>query len=90
MYAIRSYYAYLTNRKEQKDEHSRYNLLSEREQQVFRLMVEGKTTPQIGEILFVSPKTVEKHRLNIMRKLDLRNPVDMVKYAVRIGLIDLV
>lgn len=79
---------YLTNRKEKNDEHSRYNLLSEREQQVFRLMVEGKTTSEIGEILCVSPKTVEKHRLNIMKKLELRNPIDMVKYAVRIGLID--
>lgn len=79
---------YLSNRKEKNDELSRYDLLSEREQQVFRLMVEGKATTQIGEMLFVSPKTVEKHRVNIMKKLSLKNPIEMVKYAVRIGLVD--
>ena len=79
---------YLTHRKEKNRELSRYDLLSEREQQVFRLMVEGKTTAQTGDILCVSPKTVEKHRLSIMKKLNLRNLVDMIKYGVRIGVID--
>ncbi len=65
-----------------------YDLLSEREQQVFRLVVEGKSTNRIGQILCVSPKTVEKHRLNIMRKLEVNSLIDMVKYAVRIGIID--
>ncbi|HEX9873084.1 MAG TPA: response regulator transcription factor [Deferrimonas sp.] len=80
--------SYLSRRKEKNDELSRYDLLSEREQQVFRLMVEGKATAQIGHILCVSPKTVEKHRVNIMKKLSLKNPIEMVKYAVRIGLVD--
>ncbi|MDH5299088.1 MAG: response regulator transcription factor, partial [Desulfobulbaceae bacterium] len=44
---------------------SKYDLLSEREQQVFRLVIEGNTTRQIAEILCVSPKTAEKHRSNI-------------------------
>ncbi len=79
---------YLTHRIEKNKELSRYDLLSEREQQVFRLMVEGKTTAQTGDILCVSPKTVEKHRLSIMKKLNLRNLVDMIKYGVRIGVID--
>lgn len=79
---------YLAHRQEKNDELSRYNLLSEREQQVFRQMVEGKTTAQIGDILCVSPKTVEKHRLSIMKKLHLKNLVEMVRYALRIGLID--
>jgi two-component system response regulator NreC len=65
-----------------------YDLLSEREQQVFRLMVEGNTTNQIAEVLFVSPKTVEKHRYNVMKKLGMNNLLDLVKYAIKIGIID--
>ena len=65
-----------------------YELLSEREQQVFRLIVEGNSTGGIGELLCVSPKTVEKHRINIMRKLEVNHLIDLVKYAVRIGIID--
>ena len=65
-----------------------YDLLSEREQQVFRLVVEGNSTQRIGDLLCVSPKTVEKHRVSIMRKLEVGSLIDMVKYAVRIGVID--
>ena len=67
---------------------SGYDSLSEREQQVFRLMVEGNTTKQIAELLFVSPKTVEKHRANLMKKLGLSDLVDMIKYAIKINIID--
>jgi DNA-binding NarL/FixJ family response regulator len=65
-----------------------YDLLSEREQQVFRLMVEGGSTKQIADFLSLSPKTVEKHRASLMNKLDLRDLVSMVKYAIQIGIID--
>ena len=65
-----------------------YDLLSEREQQVFRLMVEGSPTKQIANVLSISPKTVEKHRSSIMNKLGLRDIVSMVKYAIKIGIID--
>ncbi len=65
-----------------------YHSLSERERQVFLLLVEGNSTNQISDILCISPKTVEKHRANILAKLKLRNPIEMVKYAIRIGLID--
>jgi DNA-binding NarL/FixJ family response regulator len=65
-----------------------FDLLSEREQQVFRLLAEGHTTLGIAEMLFVSPKTVEKHRVNIMRKLALDNMVALVKYAIRLGVIE--
>lgn len=65
-----------------------YDLLSEREQQVFRLMVEGNSTKQIADILCVSPKTVEKHRANLMKKLGVNDLVAMVKYAIKINIID--
>lgn len=65
-----------------------FHSLSAREQQVFRLIVDGHTTTQISDILCVSNKTVEKHRASIIRKLKISNPVDMVKFAVRIGVVD--
>jgi len=77
---------YLRNRKE-KSEVSSYNLLSEREQQVFRLLVEGRETFEAADILCISLKTVKKHRANIMKKLNIHNMVDLVKYAVKIGIV---
>ena len=79
--------SYLESRKEKPSVRG-YDLLSDREQQVFRLMVEGNSTAQIADILCVSPKTVEKHRANVMKKLGVRDLVAMVKYAVKIGIID--
>lgn len=73
---------------EEKQSMGEYELLSDREQQVFRLMVEGNSMAQIADILCVSYKTVEKHRGNISRKLGISNPVDMVKYAIRLGIVD--
>jgi DNA-binding NarL/FixJ family response regulator len=66
----------------------KYDLLSDREQQVFRLIVEGNTTAEIATLLGISPKTIEKHRSNLMVKLDLPNIVALVKYAISIGIID--
>jgi len=65
-----------------------YDLLSAREQQVFRLVVEGSPTKQIADVLSISPKTVEKHRSSIMNKLGLRDIVSLVKYAIKIGILD--
>lgn len=65
-----------------------YDLLSEREQQIFRLVAEGNSTNQIADVLYVSPKTVEKHRTNIMKKLGLKDRLEVIKYAVKIGIID--
>ena len=67
---------------------SKYDLLSEREQQVFRLVIDGNSTRQIAEILCVSPKTAEKHRSNIIKKLGLNDSMSMLKYAVKIGIAD--
>jgi two-component system response regulator NreC len=79
--------AYLEDRKASSPVH-RYDLLSEREQQVFRLIVEGNSTKEIADILCVSPKTVEKHRSNFMKKLGVNDLVGMVKYAIKINIID--
>ncbi len=78
--------AFLKSRTE-KPPVSGYDLLSEREQQVFRLLVEGRSTSEIADILCISSKTVEKHRANTMKKLDIHNMVAMVKYAIKIGII---
>jgi two-component system response regulator NreC len=51
-------------------------------------LVEGNTTSQISDILCVSPKTAEKHRANIIKKIGISQPVKMVQYAIRIGVVD--
>ena len=63
--------------------------VTEREGQILRLIVDGLTNRQIAEKLCISPKTVENHRTNIMAKLGLHDVIDMVKYAISSGLIDL-
>jgi two-component system response regulator NreC len=73
----------------EQNEPSGYDALSEREQQVFRMVVSGKSNKQIGEILCLSSRTVEKHRATIIHKLNLRDTVDLVRYAVKIGILDI-
>lgn len=65
-----------------------YGKISKRERQVFRLIAEGATTDEIAEELKISPKTVAKHRMNIMEKMELKNVASLVHYAVKIGVID--
>jgi two-component system, NarL family, response regulator NreC len=65
------------------------NVLSSREQQVLELVAEGLTTPQISERLGISPKTVARHRERIMSKLNIHSTTELVKYAIRSGLIKL-
>jgi DNA-binding NarL/FixJ family response regulator len=66
-----------------------YQQLTARERDVIKLIAEGYTTQQIADMLVVSPKTVEGHRTNLMAKLGLRNRVELVKYAVRKGIISI-
>lgn len=66
-----------------------YDDLTPREREVLTLIAEGLTNPEIAERLVISVKTVDRHRENIMRKLNLHSRIDLVKYALRIGLIDL-
>jgi two-component system response regulator NreC len=80
--------AYVGGHREEPHSEGGYDLLSDRERQVFMLLVEGNTTVQISDILCVSPKTAEKHRANIVKKLGISQPVKMVQYAIRIGVLD--
>ncbi len=62
--------------------------LTDREQEVLLYLADGATNAEIGEILSVSPKTVARHRENIMRKLNLHSRTELVKYAIRKGIIE--
>jgi DNA-binding NarL/FixJ family response regulator len=64
-----------------------YETLTEREREVLHLMAEGHANAQIGERLFISCRTVETHRANVMRKLHLRNQTEIVRYAIRRGIL---
>lgn len=66
-----------------------YNLdgLTDREQEVLKHLVEGENNDEIADILVISPKTVARHRENIMRKLNLHSRAELVRYAIRKGII---
>jgi DNA-binding NarL/FixJ family response regulator len=59
--------------------------LSTREREVLKLIAEGFSNRKIADFLFISVRTVENHRANIMRKLSLQNKADLIKYAIRQG-----
>jgi two-component system, NarL family, response regulator NreC len=64
-----------------------YETLSDREREVFTLAAEGHSNPEIAQMLSISPRTVETHRSNIMRKLGLRTQTDLIRYAIQRGII---
>jgi DNA-binding NarL/FixJ family response regulator len=66
-----------------------HETLTPREREVLQLAAEGKTSAEIAARLHVSHRTVENHRANVMRKLGLQNPSELVRYAVRRGLLPL-
>lgn len=66
-----------------------YETLTDREREVLHLAAEGLTSTEIAERLSLSPRTVETHRSNMMRKLGLRTQTDLVRYAIRRGIITL-
>jgi DNA-binding NarL/FixJ family response regulator len=67
---------------------TRSDELTPREQEVVKLVAEAHTNKEIAEILHLSEKTVENHRSNAMRKLGMRDRVELVRYAIRRGLIE--
>lgn len=68
---------------------SSFASLSEREKEILILLAEGQSAREIGEQLFISVKTVGTHKQNILEKLELRTNSDIVKYALKKGLIQL-
>jgi DNA-binding NarL/FixJ family response regulator len=64
-------------------------VLSQREQQVLQLVADGYTNVEIGEKLGISFKTVARHRERIMNKLDIHSCSELVKFAIRTGLIQI-
>ena len=77
---------YLEGKKRLKKD-SRWETLTQREKEVLKLIGEGHKNAEIAEFLFISPKTVDKHRSNIMRKLDLHNAAALTGYAIEKGLV---
>lgn len=65
-----------------------YNKLTKREQQIFRLLAEGHSNKEISEFLSLSCKTIERHRANIMSKLDLHSFHALLKYAIEVGILE--
>jgi two-component system response regulator NreC len=78
-------YLQRVNAGEEKDS---YNILTEREREILKLVAEGFTNNQIGELLVISPKTVDTHRTHIMDKLNLHSRAELVKFAMRRGLLE--
>ncbi len=64
-----------------------FNQLSEREKEIFILFAEGKSTKEISEKLFISVKTVGTHKQNILVKMEMKTNTDIVKYALKKGII---
>lgn len=73
-------------RREKPPEEDPLMRLSSREREVLQLIVEGRATAEIAEIAALSPKTVETYRSRLMRKLDLNNVAELVKFAIKHGL----
>jgi len=65
-----------------------YRTLTPREQEIMPMLAKDLSIKEIADRLFISPKTVENHRTNIMNKLGLRSTLELARYAAKLGLID--
>ncbi|MEV6702586.1 response regulator transcription factor [Streptomyces sp. NPDC051453] len=63
-------------------------VLTAREEEVLKLVAEGHSSKEIAEMLFISIKTVHRHRANLLHKLGLRDRLELTRYAIRVGLIE--
>ena len=64
------------------------SILTKREKEVLKMVAEGYTNKEIAGLLYISPKTVDNHRTNVMSKLDLHTPQALTFYAIHIGLVE--
>jgi DNA-binding NarL/FixJ family response regulator len=67
---------------------ARESPLTDREQEVVKLVAEAHSTAEIAELLTISPKTVERHRENVLAKLGMRDRVEITRWAIRHGLVE--
>ena len=79
---------YVEGRPRESSRTTTFDTLSDREKQVYFLIIEGNSSAQIGQVLCLSLKTIEKHRASIAKKLGVTSPVEMMKYALRWELVD--
>ncbi|HEX5436135.1 MAG TPA: response regulator transcription factor [Gemmatimonadaceae bacterium] len=77
----------LAHRDPNAEERSRFEKLTERERNVLTMVAQGYTAPEIGEKLYISPKTVDTYKQRIHEKLGLTHRADYVKLALRLGLL---
>ena len=66
-----------------------YHQLTEREREILKVLAEGFSTQEIADMLVITRKTVEGHKTNLMAKLGIHNKIDLVKYALRRGIISI-
>jgi RNA polymerase sigma factor (sigma-70 family) len=78
---------FLLHEPDEESEQQNSNNLTPREQEVLTLLADGESNAEIAEKLSISPKTVSRHRENIMQKLNLHSRTELVKYAIRKGII---
>ncbi len=62
--------------------------ITEREEEILKLVAEGHTSQEIADLLVISPKTVERHRANLLQKLGMKDRLELTRYAIRVGLIE--
>ncbi|MFC6094229.1 response regulator [Saccharothrix lopnurensis] len=62
--------------------------ITDREEEILKLVAEGHSSKEIADLLFISAKTVERHRANLLQKLGLRDRLELTRYAIRVGLIE--
>ncbi|WSA81394.1 response regulator transcription factor [Streptomyces sp. NBC_01799] len=62
--------------------------ITDREEEILKLVAEGHTSQEIADILVISVKTVERHRANLLEKLGMKDRLELTRYAIRVGLIE--
>jgi DNA-binding NarL/FixJ family response regulator len=75
-------------RRDRQGERIPASLLTAREEEIVKLIAEGHSTKEIAATLVISPKTVDRHRANILQKLGLRDRLDLTRFAIRAGLVE--
>lgn len=69
------------------NESSSVKQLTSRQREILQLIAQGRTTKEIADSLYISVKTVEPHRMQLMKRLEIYNVAGLVRYAIRIGLV---